>query len=609
MQDAGGIVGEQGGAGGDGQGARADRSLVGCEAIGTSPDHESAGIQIEARGEGAFRTGEGQDARAGLAERVRHAGMLADRGGDIEADHARAGVDRDDGAGGGEFERGQGVRAGPDGRNRRQGLVGRRDGVGGIQDEATDEAGTGRRTEVEFRIRRSAVVDEGEAGERMLDIGSRARRIVAEGQASASVDDDAGAGADLPRLRVRHGDGSVADRQDAADRQGSPGVAGPDGLIGQRRVVGAGRVDDQGRIGVDRRDLGAGREVGVRDDHADREAGRVRHGDGVRRRRDGGGDDDGLGTGIEAQGARIHESASRVIVVGELRGQLEGAGAERHDRRGAGDPGLDRRRVLESVEIQVAIAAGATGRTRDGVRGVRSDQVVSRVSAGEETGAEGQARPGLESDIMSGADEAPGIGLLAAGDRPRRGVVVVVTGSVGHIGDRPRGEGRHLRHAGGVGIDREGMRVSGRHGPAADDAVDHVGRGETGAVELRKEDLTGTGQAGLAQGVRGGDAKRTPSGEEHRGLERGRAHEVADVDADRRGGTEGGLGVEHVGATEQGDRIERDKGADRACAVDAERAAAEGDRDGLSEARRQGVCERIEAEVIPGQRAVVDLQA
>ena len=113
----------------------------------------------------------------------------------------------------------------------------------------------------------------------------------------------------------------------------------------------------------------------------------------------------------------------------------------------------------------------------------------------------------------------------------------------------------------------------------------------------------------MAQGIGGGDAERAPACEAHRGPRIGRTDEITDAHLDRGGGIEHGLGVERVGAAEQGDAVELDNGVDRACAIDGDRTASQRDRHVLRDARRDGTCERVEAEVVPGQRAEVDLQA
>ena len=219
----------------------------------------------------------------------------------------------------------------------------------------------------------------------MGDISSEPRSIVTEGKASASVDRNVGTFADLPCLRVRHADSRIGNGQSSPSRKRCPRVAGADDLVGLRRVVRAGRIDDQGRVGVDRRDLGPTGEIGVSNHHVDREAAGVCHGDGVRRRRDGSRGEGYFAAGTEVHGAGVHEGATRVVVVGETRRQLKGACAERNDGRGAGDLGLNRRRALGSVEIQVAVAAVQGRRTRDRVRGIRSDQIVGGVTAREES--------------------------------------------------------------------------------------------------------------------------------------------------------------------------------------------------------------------------------
>ena len=83
---------------------------------------------------------------------------------------------------------------------------------------------------------------------------------------------------------------------------------------------------------------------------------------------------------------------------------------------------------------------------------------------------------------------------------------------------------------------------------------------------------------------------------------------MADVHADRSARSGHRLRFENVRTPEQGDFVEGHDGVDRAGADDTEGAAKKRDRDGLFDARGHGSIQRVEAEVIPDQGAVIDLE-
>ena len=189
---------------------------------------------------------------------------------------------------------------------------------------------------------------------------------------------------------------------------------------------------------------------------------------------------------------RVGERAAGVIIGRELRINAQRGSAERDDADRTRDLRLEDRGVLIDEEVEVAVSAIHSGRTRDGVSRAGGEKAIDGIAVRDDSSAQRKLGVG-EGDIMRCAHEAPAVGHA----RPRRhgasrGIIAVIArGDVTGRGDVGASEARSVGladagHAPGVGIGGEGR--AGVDGPAADDAVDHAGGVHRGTVDVGEVD-------------------------------------------------------------------------------------------------------------------------
>ena len=271
--------------------------------------------------------------------------------------------------------------------------------------------------------------------------------------------------------------------------------------------------------------------------------------------------------------------------------------------------------VAEEVEVGARAGKRVAGIGRadgDGLGGVGDDPHAERERrAGDRRHRRGRA----------GLGDAPGVRRLGAGAQragdgrgTASGVVIVAR----HDGARDigAGEGRggeatvHVTHrhdAEGVIVGSEGRTV--RDGPAADQVVREVGRGERDAVDLRQEDVAVRREALAAEGVAAVAVIRGVAVEVDARMRAGAADEVADGQLHRAAHADVRQRVDRVGAALGGDGVERHDRVAGAAAVDREGAALEGHRVRRRKAGGRGVGRGVQAEVIPVEGAVEELKA
>ena len=599
----------------------AERTGVRVRAVVLDPigGHEHATlVQVEVHAE-EILAGQRQDTGSGFRQRHHGRGLADDRA-DDQAGLGEAGLDGDDRIGGREPELGVESVTRDDLRRGRQAVVRRRDrrGAGELRDAERRDGGRddARTAEIEGGRVRAAIVDEGQAAERLReDIGDarRTEGVVRQGQAAAAVDGHGRARLDLLEDAGGHGHGGVVDGQAAGGGDRIPTEEGTDGLAALVPAGGVGRIDGQRDVGVDGRDPGTRGEVAVGDRHADRETGRVRHRDSGPVR---GGDRDaaaGDARGrVQVERAGVDEGPAGVVVVDELRGELQRGATEAHERGRAGDPGTQGEGVLVDEDVE--------GRTRraDGI--VRVDRLEGNrlIGVGHDADPEFVGRAADRRDVLGAAGRhAQGIQRLDAGAQGTARAVVVIQGAR-QVGDRAdisaAGERGRIAPAAAHGDDAELVRVSRegvtvRDGPAADEPVDQAAGVEGDAIHLREVKVGRIAQALAAQRIDAARILGRPTVEVEGGEVRPRALEVTDVQAHGRAGISVRLEVDQVASARGGDRVERDDGVRRATAGEDERAAPEGQGVVGLDARRRRVAGRIETVVIPVDGAVEDLEA
>ena len=271
--------------------------------------------------------------------------------------------------------------------------------------------------------------------------------------------------------------------------------------------------------------------------------------------------------------------------------------------------------VAEEVEVGARAGKRVAGIGRadgDGLGGVGDDPHAERERrAGDRRHRRGRA----------GLGDAPGVRRLGAGGQragdgrgTASGVVIVAR----HDGARDIGAGEARGREGTVGIahrhDAEGVIVGSeggtvRDGPAADQVVREVGRGERDAVDLRQEDVAVRREALAAEGVAAVAVIRGVAVEVDARMRAGAADEVADGQLHRAAHADVRQRVDRVGAALGGDGVERHDRVAGAAAVDREGAALEGHRVRRRKAGRRGVGRGVQAEVIPIEGAVEELES
>ena len=271
--------------------------------------------------------------------------------------------------------------------------------------------------------------------------------------------------------------------------------------------------------------------------------------------------------------------------------------------------------VAEEVEIGARAGKRVAGIGRadgDGLGGVGDNPHAK----GERRASDRRHRRG-----RAGLGDAPGVRRLGAGGQRAgdgrgtgTGVVIVAR----HDGAREVGAGEigrgeaavavaHRHDAERVVVGREGRTV--RDGPAADQVVREVGRGERDAVDLRQEDVAVRRETLAAEGVAAVAVIRGVAVEVDARMRAGAADEVADGQRDGATHTNVGQRVDSIGAALGRDGVERHDRVAGAAAVEREGAALEGDRVRRREARGRGVGRGVQAEVIPVEGAVEELEA
>ena len=271
--------------------------------------------------------------------------------------------------------------------------------------------------------------------------------------------------------------------------------------------------------------------------------------------------------------------------------------------------------VAEEVEVGARAGKRVAGIGRadgDGLGGIGDDPHAERERrAGDRRHRRGRA----------GLGDTPGVRRLGAGGQRAgdgRGAVAGVVIVARHDGAREVGAGEigrgeaavavaHRHDAERVVVGREGRTV--RDGPAADQVVREVGRGERDAVDLRQEDVAVRREALAAEGVAAVAVIRGVAVEVDARMRAGAADEVADGQLHRAAHADVRQRVDRVGAALGGDGVERHDRVAGAAAVDRERAALEGDRVRRREARGRGVGRGVQAEVIPIEGAVEELES
>ena len=271
--------------------------------------------------------------------------------------------------------------------------------------------------------------------------------------------------------------------------------------------------------------------------------------------------------------------------------------------------------VAEEVEVGARAGKRVGGISRadgDGLGGVGDDPHAK----GERRASDRRHRRG-----RAGLGDAPGVGGLGAGGQRRRqgrgtraGIVIITCDDgardVGP-GEIDRGEAAvavaHRHDAERVVVGREGRTV--RDGPAADQVVREVGRGERDAVDLRQEDVAVRRETLAAEGVRAAAVVRGVAVEVDARMRTGATDEVADGQRDGATHADVRQRVDSIGAALGGDGVERHDRIAGAAAIDRDGAALEGHGVRGRDSGGRGAGRGVQAVIIPIEGAIEELEA
>ena len=193
------------------------------------------------------------------------------------------------------------------------------------------------------------------------------------------------------------------------------------------------------------------------------------------------------------------------------------------------------------------------------------------------------------------------------------GVVITGRGRRGEVRTREQGrdvatEGvAHRHHAEGVAVGREGGTVG--DGPTADEAVDEIGFAERRPVDAVDEQAAVRLETLAAERVVATAVTRGPAGDDPVAVLGRVARDITEGDADRAAFVHVRSQLDEVVALIQDQGIQRERRIGGARAGEGHAAALEGDGIGRLDAHRVRRAGRVEAVVIPGNAAIVDLQA